>query len=102
MKHLSFSIRWQTVLLHLIENTFDQKSILANPSSYPNPNSNSNTNTNPNPNPNAIPNPIPNPNPKAQYRFSTDETTSFFDQVYRTVTNSSSKSRQFENLHWFN
>jgi len=49
----------------LSENTFDRKRIYANLSSYPNPNSNSN----------------PNPNPKAQLRFSTDETTSFFDQV---------------------
>jgi len=47
-----------SVLLHLIENTFDQKRIYANPSSYPN----SNSNLNPNPNPNSH----LNPNPKAQ------------------------------------
>jgi len=34
----------------LIENTFDQKRIYANLSSYPNPNSNSNSNPNTNPN----------------------------------------------------
>jgi len=39
-----------TNLLHLIENTFDQKRIYASPSSNPNPNFNSS----------------PNPNPKAQ------------------------------------
>jgi len=56
-------------LLHLIENTFDQKRIYANPSAYPNPNSNLKTNPN------------SNLNPKAQLRFRTDEMTSFFDQV---------------------
>jgi len=56
-------------LLHLIENTFDQKRIYANPSSYPNRNSN----------PNTIPN--PNSNPKAQLSFRTDKMTSFFNQV---------------------
>jgi len=52
-------------LLHLIENTFDQKRIYAYPIAYPNFNSN----------------PISNPNPKAQLCFRTDEMTSFFDQV---------------------
>jgi len=40
-------------LLHLLENTFDRKSVYANPSSYPNPNSKPNTNVNPNSNPTA-------------------------------------------------
>jgi len=60
---------FQTDLLHLIENTFDQKRIYANPSSYLNPNSNPNTN--------------PNSNSKAQLCFRSDEMTSLFNQVYR-------------------
>jgi len=53
----------------LLENTFDQIRIYANPSSNPNPNSNPNI----------------NPNSKAQYCFRTDEMTSFFEQVTDNV-----------------
>jgi len=37
----------------------------------------------PSPNPIFNSNPYSNPNPKAQYRFRTDEMTSFFEKVYR-------------------
>jgi len=56
----------QNGLLHMLENTFDQKRIYANPSFNPSSNPSSN----------------PKSNPEAQC-FRTDEMMSFFEQVYR-------------------